>query len=33
MLDTTIGDLLQKAVGHHAGRVAVKHGDRTLTAR
>ncbi len=33
MLETTIGDLLHKAVGHHARRVALKHGDRALTYR
>ncbi len=33
MLETTIGDLLRKAVSHYAGRVAVKHGDRALTYR
>src|SRR6266542_5347410 len=33
MLETTIGDLLRKAVSHYAGRVAVKHGDRAVTYR
>ena len=33
MLETTIGELFDKAVRHYADRVAVKHGDRALTYR
>jgi acyl-CoA synthetase (AMP-forming)/AMP-acid ligase II len=33
MLQTTLGELLRKAVGHYPERVAVKHGPRALTYR
>ena len=33
MLETTVGDLFQRAVRNFAERVAVKHGDRSLTYR
>jgi acyl-CoA synthetase (AMP-forming)/AMP-acid ligase II len=33
MLETTIGELFGRAVAHHGGRVALKHGQRALTYR